>query len=85
MTPEKLCLLPSDLDDSEDTRVLPTADGEPEVKPIDKSSKKAHGHAKDNVDVGKGKGNMVSYGKGSNAMREGRIRRWLQDMDKATE
>ena len=28
---------------------------------------------------------MVSYGKGSASMREGRIRRWLQDMDKASE
>ena len=79
LTPEKLCLLPCDLDESDD-RVLPPGDGE--GKREERGGQRAA--RREVYDDGK-KVHMVSYGKGSASMREGRIRRWLQDMDKASE
>lgn len=81
LTPEKLCLLPSELDES-DSRVPP-------------GGRREEGGGRQRVSGGGGgggkaedgkKAHIVSYdGKGSASMREGRIRRWLEDMDKATE
>ena len=88
LTPEKLCLLPSDLDETDD-RVLPPGDGEEEEEKKRAERRGGGGGGKkaahrEVYDDSK-KVHMVSYGKGSTSMREGRIRRWLQDMDKATE
>lgn len=81
LTPEKLCLLPSDLDESDD-RVLPPGDGEERREERGGGGQKTvHREVYDDSK----KVHMVTYGKGSTSMREGRIRRWLQDMDKASE
>ena len=84
LTPEKLCLLPSDLDECEDVTM--------ELPPDEVGGAGAEGSGRQDgaprrvaFEVEGQKSHMVSYGKGSNSMREGRIRRWLQDMDKATE
>ncbi|PVD33375.1 hypothetical protein C0Q70_04629 [Pomacea canaliculata] len=97
LTPEQLCLLPSDVDESlERPRarggkgagrlVIATADRADEgVVTVDaKKGEKKTGSEFEVYDE-KTRSWIVCYGKGSNSMREGRIRRWLQDMDKASD
>ncbi|XP_076450157.1 uncharacterized protein LOC143286470 [Babylonia areolata] len=84
LTPEKLCLLPSDLDECEDGALPP---GESESRREGEEGEEKGGSKVADMEVCEDspQAHMVSYGKGSSTMREGRIRRWLQDMDKATE
>lgn len=84
LTPEKLCLLPSDLDEGDDRVLPPGEDGGRGESGGGGKAGRVKGH-KEGVEDGRGKSHIVSYGKGSQSLREGRIRRWLQDMDKATD
>ncbi|XP_076471724.1 uncharacterized protein LOC143301367 isoform X2 [Babylonia areolata] len=89
LTAEKLSLLPSDLDECPPDRggVPPPL---PPPGPRDRRERREGGKGGARQKVGpRGEGEvrkapMVSYGTGSASMREGRIRRWLEDMDKAS-
>jgi hypothetical protein len=86
LTPDKLCMLPSELDEGEDRNRGPRPPGEGGGH---SASGRGHGygHSREGEEGGGGrsKSHMVSYSTGPNSLREGRIRRWLQDMDKATD
>lgn len=78
LTPERLCMLPSDVDDAEELRSSGGELGQGE-ETLRQSEAVALEVCED-----KANSRIVCYGKGSKSMRDGRIRRWLQDMDQAT-
>ncbi|KAL8617638.1 hypothetical protein ACOMHN_038030 [Nucella lapillus] len=93
LTPEKLSLLPSDVDECGSgggggggRRHTPQP-GPAERRDRRVEGVKAGGGARQKVVGGREdvkKVHMVSYGTSANFMKEGRIRRWLEDMDKAS-